>query len=253
MKDFPRVLKAGFFFGVGLLGVLIFSGPVFAGSLLEGWTGDVFAGYNQSGGNTDKGAGSIAAQAVKKWETSSFTLKGSAFYSQSNNKMDGQKWDALAKYSYDFGKDDLWFNFYQVLVDHDYFADIDYRVTPATGLGYHVSRTEDWTWDVDAGLGYRITRYRIDTASDDEDPTLLLHTFMKKKILENAFLSEDLTVYPGLSSDAGVQTRSETIFSNPLSKDLDLEVKYIIDHNTEPSAGKKKTDTQFIVGLKYKF
>ena len=135
MKDFPRVLKAGFFFGVGLLGVLIFSGPVFAGSLLEGWTGDVFAGYNQSGGNTDKGAGSIAAQAVKKWETSSFTLKGSAFYSQSNNKMDGQKWDALAKYSYDFGKDDLWFNFYQVLVDHDYFADIDYRVTPATAWG----------------------------------------------------------------------------------------------------------------------
>ncbi len=253
MKMFGKEQRRFFVFGIVFCGFFIFSGQAFAESILKGWTGDVFFGYNQTSGNTDKGSGSLAAQAVKKFEKSEFTLKGSAFYSESDNKMDGQKWDGLAKYSFDFGRDDRWFNFYQVFVDHDYFADIDYRITPAVGLGYHLSRTEDWTWDADAGIGYRITRYRVNTAADDEAATVLAHTFMKKKVFNNAFVSEDLTVYPGLEAGAGVLLKSETALTNPLTETLDLEFKYIVDYNSEPAADKKKTDTQFIAGIKYKF
>ena len=91
------------------------------------------------------------------------------------------------------------------------------------------------------------------TVQTDDDPTALLHTFMKKRFFEKSFLSEDLTVYPGFSSDAGVLVRSETAFTNPLTESFDLQLKYIVDLNTEPGVGKKKTDTQFIAGLNYKF
>jgi len=243
--------------GLVVLGAVVcllsFSGQAFAGSLLEDWAGDIFLGYNKTSGNTDKGSGSVTAQAVKKFDKSDFMLKGNVFYSESDKKMDGQKWDALAKHSHNFGKEGKWFNFYQVLIDHDYFADIDYRVTPAVGVGYHISQTEDWTWDADAGIGYRMTSYRSSNSSSDETPTALVHTFMKKKVFKSAFLSEDLTVYPGLKSGSGVILRSESAFTNPLSEKLDLELKYIIDYNSEPSLEKKKTDTQFIVGMKYKF
>lgn len=253
MTVFRKMWRSFFVFGIVLSGIFFISNQAFAEGLLEGWSGDVFAGYNQTNGNTEKGSGSLTVTAKKKFERSDFMFKGSVFYSQANNKMDGQKWDGLARYSYDFGKEKEWFNFYQVLVDHDYFSDIDYRVTPSTGIGYHIARTEDWTWDADAGLGYRITRHRINTATDDESLTALLHTFMKKKVMENAFLSEELTVYPGLESGSGVLVRSETAFTNPLNKNLDLELKYIVENNSEPAAGKKKTDTQFIAGIKYKF
>ncbi len=226
--------------------------PALAQDIFAGWSGDIFLGYNQSNGNTEKASGNFSAQALKKFARSQLLFKGNVFYSETNDNMDGQKWDALSKYSLDFGKDYKWYNFYQVLVDHDYFADIDYRITPAAGLGHHIAASENWTWDIDAGLGYRITRYRINTAKDDEALTAVAHTFMKKKILEKAFLSEDFTVYPGLKSGAGYLIHSETIFTNPLRNDLDLEIKYIIDYNSEP-AGKKKTDTQFIAGIKYKF
>jgi putative salt-induced outer membrane protein YdiY len=239
-----------------LLAVLVslsVTSAALADELLEGWTGDVFVGYNKATGNTQKASGNIAAQALKKFEHSQLQLKGNIIYSESNKEMDGQKWDALARYSSDFGADYKWYNFYQVYVDHDYFADIDYRVTPSVGLGYHIATTEDWVWDADAGIGYRITRYRLNTAADDEVLTAIVHTFMKKRVFEKAFLSEDLTVYPGLKSDSGVTVRSETVFSNPLQANLDLEIKYIIDYNSEPAAGMKKTDTQTIVGIKYKF
>ncbi len=253
MQVFRRAAKKIFIFGIIFCALCMVGQQAFAEDFFKGWTGDIFAGYNQTNGNTEKGSGSLAAQALKKFEKSEITLKGNAFYSQSNNKMDGQKWDGLAKYSYDFGDEDRWFNFYQVFIDHDYFSDIDYRVTPATGFGYHISRTEDWTWDADAGLGYRITRHRINTAADDEVVTALVHTFMKKRVFDQAFLSEDLTVYPGLESGSGVVVRSETVFTNPLSERWDLELKYIVDHNSEPAADKKKTDTQFVAGMKYKF
>jgi putative salt-induced outer membrane protein len=233
--------------------MLGFSTLVQAEELWKGWTGSIFAGYNETSGNTDKGSASVAAEAVKKFDGAEFSLKGNIFYSQSNENMDGQKWDILAKYYFDFGDEGRWFNFYQVLADHDYFADIDYRITPATGIGYHIARTEEWTWDADAGLGYRITRHRINTAADDEAVTAIAHTVMKRKVFDNAFLSEDLTVYPGLESGSGVILRSETAFTNPLSENLDFEIKYIYDYNSEPAAGKKSADKQIIAGIKYKF
>ncbi len=217
------------------------------------WSGDVFAGMNKSSGNTDKASASASASALKKFERSQFLLKGSLFYSESEGSMDGQKWDTSAKYSIDFGNDDNWFTFTQLMVDHDYFADIDYRVTPSVGLGYHISKSDDWKWDADGGLGYRITRHRVNTAADDEALTAVLHTFAKKRIFEKAYISEDLTVYPGLESGSGLLVHSESAFTNPLRSNLDLELKYVVDYNSESAANTKKTDTQFIAGLKYKY
>jgi putative salt-induced outer membrane protein YdiY len=240
--------------------VLLFSFAVFmSGATLSQaqeadpkWTGSVFAGLNMQSGNTKKTSGNLSAAAARKMEAAELSLKGNISYSESNRMMDGQKWDALARYALDFGEDNKWYNFYQMYVDHDYFADVDYRITPSAGLGYHIARSDDWTWDADAGLGYRITKHRTSDTVDD-DPTALLHTFMKKSVFEKAFLSEDLTAYPGLSSDAGVLVHSETAFTNPLNDKFDLQLKYVVDHNTEPGVGKKKTDTQFIAGLNYKF
>jgi len=240
---------------VGALALIGLSGlcpEARAEGVLDGWTGDIFVGYTKTNGNTNKSTGSASAQAVKKFKRSQYTIKGNWLYSNTNDKMDGQKWDVLNRYTWDFGKEYRWYSFAQVLVDHDYFADIDYRVTPSAGVGYHILTGEDFIWDADAGVGYRITRYRINSAKDDEAPTMVAHTFLKKKIFDKAFLSEDLTVYPGFKADDGIVLHSETVFSNPLRDNLDFEIKYIIDHNTEP-AGKKKTDTQIIAGIKYKF
>ncbi len=249
-----KIAIFGFFMVLVTLSSLTFAQDTSSpAGLWSNWSGDVFVGYNMSSGNTDKATGSIKASALKKFDKSQFLLKGSLYYSESNKMMDGQKWDLLAKFSHDFGTDDNWFSTTQVLVDHDYFSDIDYRITPSSGLGYHIAKSDSWIWDVDAGLGYRITRHRVNTAADDEALTAIVHTFTKKQILEKSFLAQDFTVYPGLKSDSGVLVRSETAFTNSLTTNLDLELKYILDYNSQPAAGKKKTDTQFIAGLKYKF
>jgi len=219
----------------------------------QGWTGEVLAGYSQTSGNTDNAAGHINAQAVREINAARLKLKGSLSYAETDNKMDTQKWDALARYAFDFGRGNRWFGYYQMLVDHDYFADIDYRITPGAGAGYHLIQEEDLVWDADAGLGYRITRYRKNTAADDETLTAQLHTFVEKNIFEKSSVSEDLTVSPGLESGAGVLLHSESVFTNPINDKFDLKLKYIVDYDSEPAEDATKTDTQFVAGLSYKF
>ncbi|MBL8012898.1 MAG: DUF481 domain-containing protein, partial [Candidatus Omnitrophica bacterium] len=151
------------------------------------WTGNVFAGYNMQSGNTKKAAGNLSAAAARRMENGEVSFKGSISYSESNKMMDGQKWDSQARYALDFGQDNVWYNFYQLNVDHDYFADIDYRITPSAGLGRHIVKSEDFTWDADAGIGYRITKHRSTDVTDD-DPTALAHTFLKKSVFEKGAL-----------------------------------------------------------------
>jgi putative salt-induced outer membrane protein YdiY len=217
------------------------------------WSGNVFLGYNQSSGNTDKGSGQADFSASHKTETGDFLSRARAFYSQSNNKMDGQKWDAQAKYLLAFPDHSQWFNSYQVTIDHDRFADIDYRVLPAVGVGYHFARAEDWTWNADLALGFEITRHRANTAADDETAALIAHTFARKRILENAFISEDLTLIPGLENGSGARVKSETAFTNPINEKLDLEIKFTVDYDSKPAQGKTSTDRNIMAGIKYKF
>jgi putative salt-induced outer membrane protein YdiY len=242
---------------ISIVTVFLFSfmtaNEVRAGELLTGWDGSVFAGYNQTTGNTEKAAANIKAEALRSFERSEFSLKGGISYSETDNNMDTQKWDALVRYSRDLGNAEQWYNFYQINADHDYFADIYYRVTPGVGLGHHLFNSEKFTWDIDAGLGYRVTRHRVNTATDDEVMTALVHTFAKKRILQNGFLSEDFTIYPGLENDAGYVLKSETTFTNPISESIDLQIKYIVDYDSSPAEDKKKTDIQFITGIAYKF
>ena len=217
------------------------------------WSGDVFAGYSATSGNTDKSAGSLDASASKKFWEGVFAAKARVFYSQSNKQMDEQKWDGLGRYSYDFGPKKVWYAISQVLAEHDRFADIDYRFTPSVGCGKHLIRREETLWDADASLGYEFTRYRVNTANDDETVVLLLHTFYKTRVLERSFISEDFTVIPGLEKKSGVRIRSTTTFSNPLRYNLDFEIKYIVDYDSEPAVDKTSTDKQLVAGIKYKF
>ena len=247
MNFFKMLVVAGAFFLVAPVSAAAGEG------LLGGWQGSVFAGYNQSKGNTNKSVANLQLGMDKKSGRYAYLFQGNMSYSETNDSMDGQKWDALGRFSFDFGKENKWYNFYQLLIDHDYFADIDYRMTPSVGVGYHIAASEDWTWDADAGLGYRVERHRINKAADDEYLTAIAHMFMKKRVFDRAYVSEDITVYPGLESGSAATLRSETVFSNPLTETMDMEIKYILDYNTEPAAGKKKTDTQIVAGLKYKF
>ncbi len=216
------------------------------------WKKEISLGYNQSNGNTDNAQFNINGAVKYLLTDAEFSSAIDIYYSETNDKMDTQKWTSLTRYHYDFGEAKVWFNSYQLEIMHDYFADVDYRITPAVGLGYWFSKEEDWKAMLEGSLGYETTEYRTAGLKGDEEMVFIAHTFLKKQILEKAFASEDFSLIPSLA-DSSFRLKSETAFTNPISEGLDLSVKFIVDYNSDPAGDKKKTDTRFITALKYLF
>lgn len=240
--------------GVAVLCLCVAVPAVFAQEAEKSWKTAVSLGYNQQTGNTNKAQFNLGALYTRAWENEEFNAHLNMLYSQSDKKMDSQKWDSGLRYLWKFGQENRWFNSYQITVDHDRFADIDYRITPAAGIGYWIVQEtdeKDWKWMVEGSLGYEITNYRS-AKPDDEEAVFIGHTYIDKEIFDNSLISEDFYVIPSLEG-GGTRFKSVTAFVNPLAENLDLEVKYTIDHDTDPAAGIKKTDTLFTVGIKYTF
>ena len=215
------------------------------------WRRKVSLGYNKTSGNTDNSELTMAGEAKRVMTEAEFLAKADVYYSSADKKMDTQKWSGLLRYFYNFGEERKWFNTYQLLVEHDRFSDIDYRILPSSGIGYWLSKEDDWTAMVEGSLGYEVTDYGSNKP-DDEEAVLIGRTYLEKKVFENARISEDLSVIPSLDG-GGVRIKSETEFTNPIGGGLELSIKFIVDHDSEPAADIKKTDTRLVTALKYSF
>jgi putative salt-induced outer membrane protein YdiY len=233
---------------MGVVQLIVFQGIVYA----EGdWSGDISLGYNQSDGNTEKASLSTSGLIKRTFEQGEFLVEGSIYTSSSNDKLDDQKWSALPKFSFDIDDEGRWFTTAQSLVEHDRFADVDIRVTPSAGIGYWMTRSDDWKWSVEGQLGYESTRYRSSRA-DDNSAIALGKTNLEYKIFERGKLTEAFAIIPSLERDR-YRINSETEFTSPIMEQLDLSVKYIINFDNNPSPGKKQTDTRLVTGIKYSF
>lgn len=217
------------------------------------WKREVSLGYNKSSGNTQNTqlSSSIFVNRNRKW-IDEITLKGDVYYSSSNKSMDAQKWYTMGRYAFSFGKRKNWYNFYKLESDHDRFANVDYRLVPATGMGY-------WLYDLpglkamaELALGLEHTDYR-GNKKDTDEAVLVPRLFFEKEIFNKLRFSQDLYAYPAMDDFGDYRIHSETAFTNPVTKNLSLDIKVIDDYDSTPAEDAKKNDTRFISSLSYSF
>jgi putative salt-induced outer membrane protein YdiY len=217
------------------------------------WTKTLKGGYNLSTGNTQKSAlySSIFLNRnhLKVNET---TLRADAYYSSTDKKMDSQKWYAMARYAYSFGMNKRWYNFFRFEADHDRFADIDYRLLPAAGVGYWISDSDDMKFLVEAALGWEHTVFNTDDKKKN-DAVLTPRAYFEKKLFSNSKISQDIYYYPALDDFVNYRLHSETVLSVALNDKLSLNLSLIDDYNSRPKAGAEKNDLRLISSLGYSF
>ncbi len=215
------------------------------------WQREVSLGYNQSSGNTQNNQFSFKLSANRKTDHDEFTIKADTFYSSSNEKMDAQKWYGMSRYAFSFGSN-KWYNFYKIEVDHDRFANINYRAIPVVGVGYWFFDEPDLKAMVDIGLGLEYANFR-GAAKDNSEIILTPRVFLEKKLFGNLRVSQDVIVYPYLEEINEYRLRSETSLINPITDKLSLKLSLIVDYNSNPSIGTRKNDTRLISALTHSF
>ncbi len=224
-----------------------------AAKVPKAWEHKVSAGYNTTNGNTKTAAANISLNSKYKKDRSEWLVKGSLDYASSNSRMTTQKFFGKAQSDYRLGEGSSWFNTRSVEITHDKFANVDYRILPAVGIGY-------WFWEgdlskseFDLGLGYEYTNYNLTDVKATGNLTLMPHYYVDKTLFGKSKISEDLTMYPSLESFADYRLRSETSLVNPLSETLSWKLSFIDEFNSAPASGAKKNDTTLMSSIEYAF
>ncbi|MDD4956405.1 MAG: DUF481 domain-containing protein [Candidatus Omnitrophica bacterium] len=220
-----------------------------AGKPAARWKREISAGYNAARGNTDTDEFSGSVLVNRKIEhEDEMTAAGDIYYSAVDGKPDAQKWSAMGRYAYSFGRTRKWYQFYRFDSDHDKFAEIDIRYTPSTGVGYWFYDLETLGLFAEIGIGWQHTEYN--TAKKDDDAAIIRpRIFLENKILDKLTFTNDLVLYQELEDMDSYRLQYKGSLTAPLYKGVSVRLSVVDEYNASPPPSTEKNDIRITSSL----
>jgi putative salt-induced outer membrane protein len=221
------------------------------------WRSLFTAGASIASGNTDAKSASLGADIIRLTSTDKWSLTGAAQYARSNGTTTANHVGGTGLYASDFTPQ--WFGFGQLDLLHDTPSDLSLRSTLGTGVGYHVVKQPDQSFDLSAGLAYTVDRYRYPQVIEDElrsryhHAELLLAEESNNKLTDSTSFKQKLTVYPNLSDTGAVRMVFDAGLSVAMTRQLALTATLTHRYDNRPGAGLGRNDTLFVTGLSLRF
>ena len=221
------------------------------------WRSLFTAGASLATGNSDAKSASVGADVIKLTSSDKWALTGTGQYAKSGGETTADRVGGTGLYSSDFTP--KWFGFGQLDLLHDVPSDLKLRTTLGTGIGYHVIKETDQTFDLSAGVAYTMDRYSHEQVIEDElrsrynHAELLLAEESNNKLSDTTTFKQKLTVYPSVSDGNGVRTVLDAGLSVAMTKQLALTATFSHHYDSNPGEGLKKNDTLFVTGVSLRF
>lgn len=215
------------------------------------WQRQITAGYNLTRGNTENQQLSASVFINRnRVHVDEITLKGSLYYAATEKKSEAEKWNGMARYAFSFGQKKSFYNFYKIEAERDRFAEVNYRLIPAAGVGCWFFDKPETKLLAEVALGLEHTDYRDETEESNE-LVLIPRAYFEQSVFVNSKLSQDITLYPLLKDTGEYRLHSETKLTNPLSDNLSVNFSLIDDYNSDPARDAESNDIRFISSFTY--
>lgn len=224
------------------------------------WAAKVSLGATLRSGNTDQLDASSRITLVRRTANSRLDFSFVGAYSEVNDETtaDNEKFDG--KHDVFIGPR-LFITTLSLELFRDPFQNIDLRVVPSTGVGFLVADSNELEWDVNAGFGYRYTRFSsVDDTGDDSDgnANLLFGTSFDSDLTKKLELSFDYDVQMSLEDTQDTNQTTTMILSFDLWKDLDFDLTFVWSRVGLPQRDSdgvlpQKDDFRLSVGLGWEF
>ncbi|MET0382103.1 MAG: DUF481 domain-containing protein [Burkholderiaceae bacterium] len=221
------------------------------------WRSLFTAGASLSGGNTNSKSASLGADMIKLTSSDKLAINGAAQYAKSNGDTTAERAGATGLYTRDITP--TWFGFGQLDLLHDTTSNLSSRTTLGSGLGYHLSKRPELTWDLSGGVAYTLDHYDHAQVVDGElrgrynHAELLFAEESNHKLSDTTTLHQKLTVYPNLRNNDDVRTVFDAGLSVAMTKSLSLTATFEHRYDNQPGAGLGKNDTQLVTGVSLRF
>ena len=213
------------------------------------WTGSVSAGGNLQSGNTDRAGAFINAEASRRTEQDRIGFRYLFNYGEEDDEVTTRNHYGSAKYDYFFTP--KFYGYGAVELLNDEFQDTKLKTFIGPGIGYQVWEDAVKSLLFEAGLTYfNWDRY---DGEDEDGISARLALDFKYSIFSWLAFGDRFQFYPTLGEGGLYFWRNEAALSAPLSPRWSLKLANILDFNSDPAPGIKKTDVQWLGGLQFSF
>jgi putative salt-induced outer membrane protein len=224
------------------------------------WGGLFDAGLSLTSGNSESTSFTLAAKAARVTSRTKLSLYATEIYSRSTladvSSTTASAIRGGARIDVNLRKN--WFVFGLTDFEHDRFQDLDLRNVLAGGLGYHVIKEKDRTFDVFAGAAFNQEYYSQPFNPPDFSTTRKTseidagETFTTKLASRTA-LTEQFSIFPNLSDTGDYRLQFDATAATKIKNWLSWQVTFSDRYASRPLEGLKNNDLLFSTGLRLTF
>jgi putative salt-induced outer membrane protein len=235
--------------------LMTFSGTVLAqtATVPDGqWRGAFGAGLSAATGNTESVTYTINGDLVRQRPWDKFSGYLQAVYGRRNvddrteRSADQQRGGILYNRDYTERR----FVFGALDLERDKLINLNLRTVVATGLGYHVIKRPDLTFDISTGPAYNREHYSTETREGVE---WLLAEESTHAFSPTVSFRQRLALYPSLKESGEYRAVFDAGLVFKVAQQWNATVTLNNRYQSNPLPGVKQNDLLFVTGIQYVF
>jgi putative salt-induced outer membrane protein len=228
--------------------------------IIDLWAGLADAGLSFTRGNSDSTSFALTGKAARTSKRTKISFYTTEIYARSNVAgvtnttasaiRGGARVDVnLRGRSFAFGLADF---------EHDRFQDLDLRSVLGGGLGYHLIKEKELTFDVFGGVTYNQEYYSQPFNPSNPSTTrktaeFLLGETLATKLGSRTTLAEQFNFFPNLSNTGDYRLTLDATAATKIKNWLSWQVTFSDRYVSMPLLGLKNNDLLFTTGLRLSY
>jgi Protein of unknown function, DUF481 len=228
--------------------------------MLEGWAGGGNLGLALARGNSDTTNLALGFNAERPTTTDKWTIQAASLYSTSTaENVTTTSANALGGFiRYDHNLTKRLFAFGLFAGSYDHAQDLNVRISPGGGLGFHAIASKVTTLDLLGGFGYTYENYSSGyngstTGVTNNLVNATIGDEFSHKFTANTSVIQDFYFFPYLNDNGGYRGVFDFGLASKLYRAITWNLNFGDRYNSKPVAGKKDNDVLFTTGLGLSF
>jgi putative salt-induced outer membrane protein len=227
--------------------------------LTDFWSGMLDTGLSVTRGNSATLAFSLSAKAARVTTRDKISVFSTAVYASDDTTPPSRTTAHAIRGGIrgDFNVSDHVFVFGFTDFEYDQFQDLDLRNVLGGGLGYHVIKTKNTTFDVFGGGDYEQEYFSatppFPTGLTRKTGEVVLGEELDSKLNGRTTLSEKFSLFPNVSDTGSYRFQFDATAATKLKAWLGWQITYSDRYLSNPLPGLKKNDVLLSTGLRLTF
>jgi putative salt-induced outer membrane protein len=219
--------------------------------MLEGWAGGGNFGVALARGNSDTTNVALGFDAQRKTTNDAWIINAASIYNTDGGTKSttANSFQGLIRYDRNLNK--RVFGYGAFAGGYDELQDLNYRIMPGGGIGFHAIATPKTTLDLLVGLGY--TRESFTTGLTNNFITATLGDEFAYKLGTRTTIMQNLYYLPSLNETSNYRVTGNFGITTKLNGWMTANLLFNDRYYSQPVLGNKNNDILFTTGLGFTF